>query len=77
MLFDSEKEAEKYRKEEGLLRGRIVATKRYGEHILIQDKKGKKYDTKNISPIGCRGILDGELIHGKNKKPDLILNYEL
>ena len=73
MIFDSEKEAEK----EKILQGRIVATKQYGEHILIQDSTGQKYDTKNISPLGCRIIRDGELIHGKDKKPDLILDYEL
>jgi len=77
MLFDSAEKAEKYRKEEGLLRGRIVAHKPYGQHILIQDKFGNKFSTKNIAPIGCRTIYDGEEIHGKNAKSDIIIDYEL
>ena len=56
---------------------KIVSKKQYGEHILIQDSKGKKYSTKNIEPIGCRTMFDGDYIHGKNKKPDIILKYEL
>jgi len=77
MLFDNEKKAEKYRKEEGILRGRIVAHKQYGQHILIQVWGGNKFSTKNIAPIGCRTIYDGEQIHGKNAKPDIILDYDI
>ena len=75
--FDSSEEAEEYRKIEGKLRGRITDKKKYGEHILIQDSKGNRYSTKNISPIGSRTIFDGDSIHGKNKKPDIIIDYEL
>jgi len=56
---------------------KIIPNKRYGEHILIQDKTGKKYSTKNIGYIGARTLFDGEAIHGKEKKPDLIVDYEI
>lgn len=77
MLFDNKKAAEKYRKHQLIYKGRIVSTKPYGSHILIKDSKGKLYSTKNIAPIGCRILFDGIHIHGINKKPDIVVNYEL
>lgn len=57
--------------------GKIVPEKEYGETILIEDSKGKKYSTKNIGYVGARTLFDGEAIHGKDKKPDIKLDYEV